>query len=169
LAFSDCIVVNINVESVAAQFSGEFYPIASALHSIIIAQACCVKKSIFLRGGIGKGWWFHNKDMLVSQGLINAVRTEKTIVNPIIALDSEFTDYFTNYAGQNCYSNKMNLVTYLLKTTKYNGDKKYFLDYLKVWFNELREYDSEKHALDWIQLHADNVTTGWTRASNSQV
>ncbi|MFG0250953.1 MAG: hypothetical protein ACF8OB_18880 [Phycisphaeraceae bacterium JB051] len=169
LAFSDCIVVNINIESVAAQFSGEFDPIASALHSIIIAQACCVKKSIFLRGGIGKGWWFHDKDMLVSQGLVNAFRTEKTIVNPIIALDSEFTDYFTNHAGQNCYSNKINPVKNLLKTTNFNGDNKYFLDYLGVWFNELLENDSEAHALNWIQIHAENITAGWKNANCPRV
>ena len=52
LAFSDCVVINIPLESESTKYSGSFDPIMTELLNLAFAQGMCVHQNLFIRGGL---------------------------------------------------------------------------------------------------------------------
>lgn len=182
LAFSDCIVVNIPLQSEATKFEGTFDPIMSEVTSFAYGQGTCCLNSLFIRGGIDLGWWYQSGSTLISQSMVNAYKTEGDASIPVIALTREFYDYFSEHTHRDYYSKDFDPIPKVFR--KYHEDEKefFYIDYITIcleslgWQRTKEQLDryrtsspDEKDKIisegyrqnidDWLYTHARNIET----------
>jgi len=104
LAFSDCVVINIPLESESTKYSGTFDPIMMELLNLAFAQGMCVHQNLFIRGGLDIGWWYNQGDTLISSGLVNSAKREESANVPVIALCEGLFKYFEDHTDRSTYS-----------------------------------------------------------------
>jgi hypothetical protein len=89
LAFSDCLVISAPLRSQLADIQGTFDLLISELSSDAWAQGTCVLRGIFPRGDVDLGFWYRQKDTLISSAMVLAYRLEHAACVPMIAITPE--------------------------------------------------------------------------------
>ncbi len=192
LAFSDCVVVNIPLQSEATTYEGTFDPIMSEVTSFAYGQGTCCLNSLFIRGGIDLGWWYQSGPTLISQSMVNAYRAESYASVPVIALTKEFYDYFSNHKHREYYSKDYDPIPRVFRKYK-EGDKEFhYIDYMTIclesldWQRSKEQLDlyrssspDEKDKImsegyrqnidDWLNRHARNIEAAHSAADDDNV
>lgn len=192
LAFSDCVVVNIPLQSEATTYDGTFDPIMSEVTSFAYGQGTCCLNSLFIRGGIDLGWWFQSGPILISQSMVNAYNTEGYASVPVIALTNEFYEYFSNHKHREYYSKDYDPIPSVFRKYK-EGDKEfYYIDYMTICLEsldwqrsnqQLELYRSSsldkkdkiksegfrQNIDDWLNKHARNIEAAYSAANDDKV
>lgn len=191
LAFSDCVVVNIPLESKTTKYHGTFDPIMCEFASFAYAQGTCVQNKIFVRGGIDIGWWSHDKHLLVSGSLTRAYKLEAKANVPVIALTPEVYEYFANHKHRKYYSKDVDPLNIL---RKYESDNLsfWYIDYIKLcvealgWqrskhqVQEYREVAFEEkdrirndgyvqNTRDWLSSHARIIEEAYSSVTDQKI
>lgn len=192
LAFSDCVVINIPLQSEATKYEGTFDPIMSEVTSFAYGQGTCSLNSLFIRGGIDLGWWCQSGSTLISQSMVNAYKAEDGASVPVIALTQEFYDYFSNHKHRDFYSEDFDPIPKVFRRYT-EGDKEFFyIDYITIcleslsWHRSKKQLDryrsadpDEKDKImsegykdnidDWLITHARNIETAFKKAVDEKV
>ncbi|HIC8799979.1 hypothetical protein [Aeromonas veronii] len=192
LAFSDCVVVNIPLESESTKYSGSFDPVMSELASFAYAQGNCVQDSLFIRGGLELGWWYQSGHTLISQSMVGAVKREESACVPVIALCEELYKYFADHAHRGLYSEDYDPVKGMFRKYTSKNDEFFYIDYISICVEALDWHRSreqmaayrkaspdEKHEIMasgyqqnvdiWLAKHARNIEAAANSAPNEKV
>ncbi|MCG8313636.1 MAG: hypothetical protein MI976_10500 [Pseudomonadales bacterium] len=192
LAFSDCVVVNLPLESESTKYSGTFDPIMSELAGFAYAQGNCVQSSLFIRGGLELGWWYQDGHTLISQSMVGAVKREESACVPVIALCEELYKYFSEHGHRGFYSEDYDPVRGMFR--KYSSDKEefFYIDYISICVEALDWHRSKEQMADyrkaspdekdqimaagyrenvdiWLSTHARNIESAAQLAPNDKV
>ncbi|MDY0391123.1 MAG: hypothetical protein RBQ88_09455 [Desulfobulbus oligotrophicus] len=180
LAFSDCVVVNIPLESDATKYEGTFDPIMSEITSFAYGQGICCLNSLFIRGGLDLGWWYQKDATLISQSMVNAYKSEGAVSVPVIALTDRVYDYFSKHSHREYYSDDFDPIPRVFRTLEINGKKHLYIDYVTICLEavgwqrskeQLDEYrlsspeDKDKimnkgyrqNIDEWLKTHSENI------------
>lgn len=192
LAFSDCIVVNIPLQSESTKYSGTFDPLMSELAGFAYAQGACVQSSLFVRGGLELGWWFQDGSTLISQSMVGAVKREESADVPVIALCDEIYAYFSDHKHREYYSKDYDPVKSMFREYKSKNDSFYYIDYISIcvealdWHRSREQMNNYKSASpdekdeitasgyrenvdQWLCTHARNIESAAAAAPNDKV
>lgn len=196
LAFSDCVVVNIPLQSKATEYEGTFDPIMSELAGFAYAQGACAQDKLFLRGGLDIGWWHQSGSTLISQSMVRAYKAEAKANVPVIALTNDLYNFFVNHKHRQFYSSDYDPVKRILrKYEEGEGDNRiefWYLDYISIcvesigWQRSKEQLHAYRSAspeekgkimnqgyrenIDyWLEHHARNIEAAYTNASNEKV
>ncbi len=192
LAFSDCVVVNIPLESSATEYEGTFDPIMSEITSFAYAQGQCVLNSLFIRGGLDLGWWYQNGATLISQSMVNAYKKEGAVSVPVIALTDRVYEYFSKHSHRNYYSSDFDPIPKVFKELDINGKRHLYIDYMTIcleslsWQNSKEQIDQYRvsspdekdlimnegyrHNIDvWLKTHSKNIKSAHNKANTPDV
>lgn len=141
-SFSDCIIVAFPVRSDYVNMMGMFDAVMDKLTDIALAQANCVCKGLFLRGGVAVGTWFESPQVILSPALAEAheIESKKACV-PVIGISETVYAGLGKEAGREAYAEwadpyKAVFAPYRTKD-KTEG---YFLDYLRICFGNLDDW-----------------------------
>lgn len=196
LAFSDCVIINIPLQSDATEYEGTFDPIMSELAGFAYAQGVCALEKIFVRGGIDMGWWYRSGSTLISQSMVRAYKAEGRANVPVIALTPDLYNFFANHEHRNFYSNDADPITRILR--KYeagegeNHVEFWYLDYISIcvesvsWqqskaqFGEYRAASPDekqeimskgyRENIDlWLSQHARNIEEAFSGTTHEKV
>lgn len=137
LAFSDCVVINIPLESESTKYSGSFDPIMMELLNLAFSQGMCVHQNLFIRGGLDLGWWYNQGDTLISSGLVNSAKREESANVPVIALCDSLYDYFEKHPDRNSYSKDIDPIPAMFKFYQDEKTSFYYLDYIYLCLNNM--------------------------------
>ena len=192
LAFSDCVIVNIPLQSEATEYEGTFDPIMSEVSSFAYAQGTCCLNSLFIRGGIDLGWWYQNRSTLISQSMVNAYKTEGYASVPVIALTKEFYDYFASHKHRYFYSKNADPIPRVFRKYQDIDHEFFYIDYITIclesldWLRSKEQLDNyrlstsdEKDKImsegyrqnidDWLINHARNIEVAHSAAVDEKV
>lgn len=196
IALSDGVIVAITSDCKAGPVMTPYDLFMLEIWTIIIAQARCVVKGIFLRGGIGRGTFFFENDILLSPPLVTAYRLEsKYAVYPVIVVDAETVDFLFSQKGRSRYKGAADPSPKYFRaftSPDFPDRKLYMLDYLPVTRDEAHgwifkeDYEAYKKASDeeksdvlyrrdvknaaWVLgLHKKAVLAAYQAASNPEV
>ncbi|CAJ5659412.1 Uncharacterised protein [Burkholderia pseudomallei] len=198
LAFSDSVVVHVPLVSDATKFQGTFDPFLSEIYDLAIAQAACVARGLFLRGGLDLGWWYRNGDVLVSQGLARAYRAEGLANVPVIALTEDIYQYLSEHPDRANYAEEIEPLGRLLR--HYTGprsdgtsQKFWFIDYIGTYVRNVEWQPGSREQLEeykratperkdelwmagchenqqrWLAHHARTIEAAFGRAGSPSV
>ncbi|WP_462178778.1 hypothetical protein [Pseudoalteromonas gelatinilytica] len=137
LAFSDCVVINIPLDSESTKYSGSFDPIMMELLNLAFAQGMCVHQNLFIRGGLDLGWWYNQEDTLISSGLVTSAKREESANVPVIALCENLYKYFEKHPDRNTYSKEIDPIPAMFKFYEDEKTSFYFLDYIYLCLNNM--------------------------------
>lgn len=156
IALSDGVVVAITSDCKAGPVMTPYDLFMLEILTIIVAQAQCVCRGIFLRGGIGRGTFFFEDDILLSPPLVTAYRLETNCaVYPVIVVEAETVDFLFKQKGRSRYKGNGDPSPKYFRpftSPKYPEAKLYMLDYLPVTRDEDRgwifreDYDEYRKA-----------------------
>ena len=108
LAFSDCVVVSIGLRSPATEVQGEFDIWAHDISIMAHLQGAAVASGHFLRGGLDKGLWYHDRaGVLVSPALVKAYRLEQAAKYPVLAVTESLYRFLRSHPGRKVYSRNL--------------------------------------------------------------
>lgn len=192
LAFSDCVVVNIPLESDSTKYSGTFDPIMSELAGFAYAQGNCVQNSLFIRGGLELGWWYQNGTTLISQSMVGAVKREESACIPVIALCEEIYKYFADHSHRKFYSDNLDPVKGMFRKYSSGENEFFYIDYISIcvegldWHSSSEQMASNRNATPeekdeimasgyrenvdlWLANHARNIEEAADLAPNQKV
>ena len=187
LAFSDCIVINIPLQSEATKYSGSFDPLINELTGFAYAQGSCVQNSIFVRGGLELGWWFRDGATLISQSMVGAVKREGSANVPVIALCNRVYTYFSDHKHRQSYGKDYDPIKSMFREYKSENDSFFYLDYISIclealdWHrskeqiniadekNESVAFGYQKNVDQWLCNHARNIETAFKLVPNKKV
>lgn len=187
LAFSDCVIINTPLESKATKYSGTFDPIVSEIAGMAYAQAECVLKNLFIRGGVDIGWWYKNKSTLISSSLTRAYKMEGGARFPVIALTNELIEHFSSHEDRKFYAPDIDPIRTLFRTTRVDEVEIHYIDYIRInvealgWQTskeQMNEYRNSSGKLrdaivnegyksnveQWLHAHANNVLGAYQAA-----
>lgn len=173
LAFSDCVVISFPFTSSLTKSAGIFDALGSELHTLALAQAQCVSKSIFLRGGIDLGLWYRNADTLISPAMVRAYRLEHEASVPVIAVTDKLADFLYNHEERGFYSKDADPLRKLLtRNPSIPGNSNfYYLDYLPLWLDALdtviAPQDAERYESSDVGTRDKMRTLAWESACRS--
>jgi hypothetical protein len=158
IALSDGVVVAVTADCKAGPIMTPYDLFMLEIWTIIIAQARCVARGIFLRGGIGRGTFFFEDDILLSPPLVTAYRLEsKCAVYPVILVDAETHDFLFSQSGRSRYKGSSDPSPRYFRPFKspaFPDAKLYMLDYLSVTRDEdhgwifKEDYEAYRNASD---------------------
>lgn len=139
LAFSDCVVVSVSYESDLVEMDGAFDAPMSELHSLAMSQAKCVMNGIFLRGGVGFGFWANEENLIVSDAMITAYDTENLACVPVIAVNYDYVNNLAEQQDRKFYSDSADPFKKLFLRTEIGPDRRavWFLNYFWVLLDGL--------------------------------
>jgi hypothetical protein len=144
LAFTDCVVVNVPLQSAITEQEGTFDALMSELSGMAFAQGRCVSSGLFLRGGIDLGWWHRRGSTLISQSMVRAYKAENQANVPVIALTEELYRYLSEHNDRNFYSEAIEPVRHLLRRYQRKAPSSdvsfWYLDYITIF----------AESIDWI-------------------
>lgn len=140
IALSDGVVVAITSDCKAGPVMTPYDLFMSEIWSMIIAQARCVVSGIFLRGGIGRGTFFFEDDILLSPPIVKAYRLEsKYAVYPVIVVEAETVEFLFSQSGRSRYREDSDPAKRYFRpfvSPACPDAKLYMLDYLPVTRDE---------------------------------
>jgi hypothetical protein len=141
LSLSDSVIIATALNSRISETMGVFDNWCYDVHTIGINQAICAANGIFLRGGISKGQFYFENDILISQAMITAYETEKNVSTyPIICLDDLTYKWFESHKDNNCYAEYIKPINTLFKTFSISAEKTvYAIDYIGIGISAAEE------------------------------
>jgi len=156
IALSDGVVVAITSDCKAGPVITPYDLFMLEIWTIIIAQARCVCQGIFLRGGIGRGTFFFEDDILLSPPIVTAYRLETNYaVFPVIVVEAETVEFLFSQKGRARYKGDADPSTRYFRpftSPNYPDTELYMLDYLSVtrdedhgWISK-EDYDEYRNA-----------------------
>lgn len=192
LAFSDCVIVNIPLQSESTKYSGSFDPILSELVGFAYAQAHCIQKSLFIRGGIDIGWWYRSGSKLISQSMVGAVKREQFADVPVIAITEKLYNYFCNHNDRAFYSKNIDPIPNIFRKFESESNPYYYINYISICLNDLSWHRSsrqreeffmsseeEKNKIiangyreninDWMGLHAKRIKEAYDSVESEKI
>lgn len=192
LAFSDCIVINIPLQSESTKYSGTFDPLMSELAGFAYAQGACVQNSLFIRGGLELGWWFQDGSTLISQSMVGAVKREESANVPVIALCDEIYNYFSDHKHRKYYSEDYDPIKSMFREYKTENDHFFYIDYISIcvealgWHRSIEQMNKYRNSTpdekdeimssgyrenvdQWLCNHARNIEKAAKQAPNEKV
>jgi hypothetical protein len=139
LAFSDCVVVSVSYVSDFMKSGGTFDAPMSELHSLALNQAECVMNGIFLRGGVGFGYWANEDNLIVSDAMVTAYEVENRACVPVIAVDLDYGDSLAEQGDRRFYSDSADPFLKLFQKAEIGDDQTpiWFLNYFWVLLDAL--------------------------------
>ena len=150
--FSDSIIISLLFESEDTRTMGLFDNMLAHLNSIVLSQITCLSKGLFLRGGISKGGWFQDGDIIISDALVKAYEMENHKAEfPILAIDQQTYDYFANHRSRQNYASEIDPVDALINSTKNNQNTVHYLDYLNIGFVSSQDWYCESDRQDYLK------------------
>lgn len=192
LAFSDCVIVNIPLESDATKYEGTFDPIMSEITSFAYGQGICCLNSLFIRGGLDLGWWYQKEATLISQSMVNAYKSEGAVSFPVIALTDRVYDYFSTHSHRKYYSDDFDPIPRVFRELKINEKKHIYIDYMTIclegvgWHRSKAQLDEYRLASpedkdrimnegyrqnidEWLKTHSENIKHAHAEANENGV
>ena len=90
LAFSDCVVTAVSVQTAFVRSEGFFDTFGAEIVDMALSQVRCIWDGYFLRGGIDIGYWYYEKGLLVSPALVAAYKEERgRAIYPVISISKQ--------------------------------------------------------------------------------
>lgn len=164
IAFADCVIISVAAKSEIARLQGTYDTWLGDLSLFALSQLNCVlNTSIFIRGGMSDGWWYHKDNVIISPAQVEAYRLEKEKAKyPIIVLSDHLAEYFTNHDNYKAYSYDPT-EGLLFKNKERNA---WFIDYLGYGVEGLGWTGDENIEKKYGQCHDDDerthlLTEGW--------
>ena len=135
------MVISIGLDSPAIEVQGEFDVWAHDLHAMADAQAKAIAAGHFIRGGIDKGLWYHDRaGILVSPALVKAYRLENAANYPVLAVGDALYKFLRDHPGRRAYSRYLDPIPRMFRSfSDGSGARIRYLNYI-----ELLIYD-----MDW--------------------
>lgn len=156
LAFSDCIVISLEMKSKYIKKFGSFDPLLWEIDGIGLRQAICVCNNIFLRGCISIGTWYRDKDIIISPALAEAYDIEsKCAIEPIIVISEKTYNFFKTHPHRNWYAPEIDPVDSLFRKYKRDRNTLYFLDYLRIGFDGAADWHTQQDLESYRAAHDD--------------
>ena len=136
LALSDGLVVTASANTEARTVMTPYDLLMSFIGDIIMAQANCAQKGIFLRGGISIGPFYFENNILLSPALVEAYKLEsKQAIYPIIIVAEKYISALRKLKGFKHYAKGAEPSQAYFQPIKIpeqkKGEKFYHLDYLR--------------------------------------
>jgi hypothetical protein len=137
LAFSDCVVTAISLETEMVATEGHFDVLGSEIWEIAISQSRCTLDGHFLRGGIDIGLWYYDKakDLLVSPAMVKAYKDERDrACYPVIAISDELYRLLRDHPLRKVYSKDIDPFPNQFSSFKHpkSGKRVRFINYLRL-------------------------------------
>ncbi len=134
LSLSDALVIATALESSVSETIGVFDNWCSEVNTLGINQAICTANGIFLRGGVSKGQFYFENDILISNAMIRAYETERDVSTyPLICLDEITHKWFDSNKGNDFYADDIKPKDILFKSFPINDEKTvYAIDYFSI-------------------------------------
>lgn len=134
LAFSDCIVTAVSINTDFARDQGLFDTLGSEIFDMAYAQVQSVWQGYFLRGGVDIGYWYYNRGLLVSPALVTAYKEEqRRACYPVIAISNRLYALLRDDPGRKCYSKDADPLPDQFSSFKHpNEGRVWFLNYLRL-------------------------------------
>jgi hypothetical protein len=137
LAFSDCVVTAVSLETEMVATEGAFDVLGSEIWSIAISQSRCTLDGIFLRGGIDIGRWYYDKakDLLVSPAMVRAYKEERDrACYPVIAISDQLYRLLRDHPLRKVYSKDIDPFPDQFSSFKHpkSGKRVRFINYLRL-------------------------------------
>ena len=179
LAVSDGLVLTASLNTEAAEMMTPYDLLMSFVGELLEAQADCAKHGIFLRGGISKGLFYYEDNVLLSPALVRAYRLEsKKAVYPIILIEQKVVRALRRLEGRTDYAKEaepsLDYFRAFESPKKEDGDSFYFLDYLahlrspdsNGWYQDSDRvaYRAEKDSRKKRQILTDSTHAATVRA-----
>lgn len=156
LTFSDSIIISLLFESENTHTMGLFDNMLGHLHSIALSQITCLSRGLFLRGGIAKGGWFRDGDIMISAALIKAYEMESHKAEfPILAIDQQTYDYFAGHQSRRNYSPDIDPVDALFNSTINGENTVHYLDYLNIGFVSSEDWYCESDRQEYLKAEPE--------------
>ena len=162
LAFSDCVVIAVSIETEMVKIEGAFDVLGSEIWDIAISQSRCTLGGHFLRGGIDVGSWYYDrsKDVLVSPAMVNAYKLERDRASyPVIAVSDQLYYLLRDHPGRKFYSKDADPFPDQFASFKHpkSGKRIRFINYLRLVAPSLDwQYDkATRDAYMKAPLHSD--------------
>jgi len=174
LAFSDCVVTAVSLETEMLATEGAFDALGSEIWSIAISQSLCALDGQFLRGGIDIGRWYYDKakDLLVSPAMVRAYKEERDrACYPVIAVSDELYRLLGDHPLRRVYSEDIDPFPDQFSSFKHpkTGKQVRFINYLRLVAPSL-DWQYDKATRDaYMALPRDSderdriMTDGYTR------
>jgi hypothetical protein len=134
LAFSDCVVTAVSVQSEFVRHEGIFDTFGSQIVDIAYSQVRCIWDGYFLRGGIDIGYWYYDKGLLVSPALITAYKEERDrAIYPVISISKQLYKLLRDDPGRRVYSKDADPFTDEFSSfTHLDKGRVHFINYLRL-------------------------------------
>ena len=137
LAFSDCVVLAVSLETEMVKVEGAFDVLGSEIWDIAISQSRSTLGGHFLRGGIAVGSWYYHraKDLLVSPAMVKAYKEERDrACYPVIAVSNELYYLLRDHPGRKFYSKDADPFPDQFSSFKHpkSGKQVRFINYLRL-------------------------------------
>ena len=133
LAFSDSVVVNVSLQSLATSLQGTFDPLMNELELMALAQSQCVNSGLFLRGGVDIGWWYRRGSTLISKSLVGAYKSEECANVPIIALTDGLYQFLSKHNHRKFYSRDIDPIRRSRRFYRDGNVSFWYLDYISIF------------------------------------
>jgi hypothetical protein len=137
LAFSDCVVTAVSLETEMVAAEGLFDVLGSEIWDIAHSQMRCTFEGHFLRGGIDVGSWYYHKakDLLVSPAMVRAYKGEQDrACYPVIAVSDQLYYLLRDHPGRKAYSEDTDPFPEQFSSFKHpkSGKPVRFINYLRL-------------------------------------
>ena len=139
LAFSDCVIVFLPVNSSLTKSQGDFDVFLNELFILALSQGRCAINEIIVRGGIDYEIWCKRKDRLISPAFVAAYEAERGAVVPMIAVTEELYEHLSNHPHRQFYAASYDPLPKLIRKFDNfpDGKNRRFIDYLPVFLEAL--------------------------------
>ena len=192
-AFSDCVVINISMDSESTRIAGNFDPILGEVHMLGIAQSMCIHEKTFIRGGIDIGLYYFNNNRFISPAMVNAYRLENRMIEPVIGISDELYEFFRNHPDNSCYGEDESPVSSIFRNGRNSKNEVItFIDYVSIGIDvqdwktseeqmiEYRKASSDErnrimtdgydsNSIAWLNVHSKAVVEAYTSSENEKV
>jgi len=156
MAFSDSIIISLLFESDDSHTMGLFENMIAHLHTIALSQTTCVEKGLFLRGGIAKGGWFRDGDVMISDALVKAYEMESHKAKfPILAIDPQTYDYFSTHQSRQNSVPTSDPVNFLFNSTNNGKNTVHYLDYLNIGLGASEAWYSKSDRQEYLKAEPE--------------
>lgn len=134
LSLSDSLVIATALNSPVSKIMGTFDNWCDEVHNLGMNQAICAANGIFLRGGLSKGQFYFDDDILLSQAQVHAYKIEsETAKYPVICLDDSAFNFFISHRDNQNYAKEINPTKRLfMKYSPKDGERQYCIDYIRI-------------------------------------
>lgn len=132
VAFSDCLIVAVNVDSHMKMLMGSFDALGDELLGFAYAQAECVARGYFISGGIDLGAWYYRDQIMISPAMVCAYEIQDKLWHPVLAVTDKLHEFFFNHAERKQYSPRADPTKFMFRELTDKGHTMRFLDYLEL-------------------------------------